>query len=171
MVMKSKKLLIGVAAVALAFPTAAGILAAGAAWAQQTPTQPPAQSQPAQTPPTNGAESGSENETPPTLPPGSASQDAAQQAATVYVQQTAPYSTQGLIVTAVHVDDEDGTAVYKVTFGNASGRGAEVTVSAQGQVLKAEADGAGEHKSGGQDAETNDGPDTGGQAIPGPSGQ
>jgi hypothetical protein len=95
------------------------------------------------------------------------SQDAAQQAAVAYVQQTAPYSTQGLTAKSAQVDDEDGTAVFKVTFSNASGQGAEVTVSAKGQVLKAEAEGAGEHKSGGQDAETNDAPGTGGQATPG----
>jgi hypothetical protein len=170
MVLKSKKLMIGVAAVALAFPTAAGILGAGVTMAQTPPAPPAAPSQPAQTPTTTPARE-AETETPPALPAGSVSQAQAQQAAVTYVQQTAPYSTQGLTVNAVHVDDENGTAVYTVTFSNASGQDAEVTVSATGQVLKAEAEGAEKSASGRHDAETNDAPDTGGQATPSTPGQ
>ena len=134
--MNRKKLGIGMVAVALAFPAAGGILTAGAVGAQSLRGH----VQHAQTAPQENAAGGTDggSDTPISLPAGSVSPDQAQQAAVAYVQQTAPYSTQGLTVHGVTVDDEDGTAVFKVTFTGSAGPGAEMTVSTQGQVLKAE---------------------------------
>jgi hypothetical protein len=111
---------------------------------------------------------GAEAETPDTpvsLPAGSVSADAAKQAALAYIQQTAPYNMQGLSATRVKVDGESGAAVYSVKFKGANGQAAEVTVSPQCQVLKAEADNG--HEQAGADAETaDDGPGGAGNAAP-----
>lgn len=151
-----KKILIGGgAAVLLSLGTLIGGVATGIAGAQS--------SQPAQTSPRQAPNQGAEGpeaadgpDTPVSLPAGSVSQAAAKQAAAAYIQQTAPYNTQGLSATRVQVDDENGVAVYTVTFWGAASQAAEVTVSPQGQVLKAEADNEGQETSGVDPSSPND---------------
>jgi hypothetical protein len=123
----------------------------------------PAQSAPRQTP--NQGTEAEGPDTPVSLPSGSVSQDAAKQAAAAYIQQTAPYNAQGLSATQVKVEDENGAAVYSVKFKGAGSQAAEVTVSPQGQVLKAEADTG--HGAADTDTETADDGPTG--AAPNPN--
>jgi len=124
---------------------AAGVLSAGVLLGglttgfvgAQTPHQ-----QAAQATPSNDAETpdGAGQEAPVSLPAGSVTADQARQNAASYIQQTAPFSTQGLQVQSVQVEDENGTTVYKVTFSGSGGPGVEVTESTQGQVLKAKSE-------------------------------
>jgi hypothetical protein len=125
---------------------------------QAAPSQTPSQAPEATG--TDGADA------PVTLPAGSVSQDAAKQAAVAYVQSTAPYSSQGLSATQVSLDDENGAAVFKVEFSASNGQSAEVTVSAQGTVLKAES--GNDTEQGAQSAADSDGP--GGNEDSGSSG-
>jgi hypothetical protein len=146
----------GVAAALLSLGTLIGGVATGMVGAQSP--------QPAQTAPSPAPNQGAEAEgpeAPVTLAGGSVSQDAAKQAATAYIQQTAPYNAQGLSATKVKVDNENGTTVYEVKFSGATNQGVEVTVSPQGQVLKAAADNEAQEQAGGADAETNDDSPTG----------
>lgn len=152
--MLSKVVLGGGAAVLLTAGTLVGGLTTGLAGAHTSNQQARiAQAAPDQATPE--AQDGAANDgadTPITLPAGSISQDAARQAAEAYIQQTAPYNSQGLSATHVTVDDEDGTAVYKVEFSGSNGQSVEVTVSAQGKVLKAEAGNDGQEKAGSEGA-------------------
>ncbi|MGI8553184.1 MAG: PepSY domain-containing protein [Dehalococcoidia bacterium] len=102
----------------------------------------PAQSQPAQTAPTKDQEvpDGNEQDAPVTLPPGSVSSAQAQQAATAYIRLTAPYSGQGLTFQSASLGDENGRAVYDVTFTDSNSASVDVQVSADGKVLGAETD-------------------------------
>lgn len=88
---------------------------------------------------------------PVTVPAGSITSDQAKQDATTYIQQTAPYSAQGLQATTVTVDDEDGTIVYSVDFTNSGNADVEVKVSTQGSVLSADAGSQSEGTDSGQD--------------------
>ncbi len=129
---------------------AAGVLSAGVLLGglttgfvgAQTPHQRAAQAQATPASPTDDAETpdGTGEEAPVSLPAGSVTADQASQNAATYIQQTAPFSTQGLHVQSVQVEDENGTVVYKVTFTGGGATGVEVTESAQGQVLGAKSE-------------------------------
>lgn len=129
--MVRKVLLGGGAAAVLSLGVLIGGLTTGlvGAHSQQTPTSH-----------AQGADDGEDPDAPIAVPTGSVSADQAKQAAQAYVSQTAPYSSQGLRVQGVTVDDEDGTVVYTVKFTGSNGQQVEVVVSTQGTVLKAETD-------------------------------
>lgn len=126
----------------------------------------------------DAASSGAE-EAPVAVPAGSITADQATQDATAYVQQTAPYSSQGLQFHTVTADTENGTVIYTVGFTNGSQPDVEVLVGTQGKVLGIDSGSQAADASGGQD-QTN-GPDqaAGGQTQAGgqqeqedgPSGQ
>lgn len=146
-----KKLLVGSGAVALlSLGTLIGGITTGLAGAH-APRQQAHQAQTAPIPTPGPAQNGLEADgpdAPVSLPTGSVSQDVAKQAAITYVQSTAPYNSQGLSATQVTVDSENGTAVYKVEFSGSNGQALEVTVSAQGSVLKADASNDGQERAG-----------------------
>ncbi len=155
-----------VAATALAFPVAGGALAAGGVLAQ--PAQHPNQAQQlGATPTPEPADSGDPVEPAAALPAGSISAGQAQQLATAYVQQTAPYSSQGLTAQAAQLEDHDGTVVYTVDFTSSGGQSVQVTVSTQGQVLHAGADAADGTEQSDGGSETLDQPDAGGAQVDG----
>ncbi len=87
------------------------------------------------TAPQDGEQADGEVDAAVALPPGSITSAQAQQAATAYVQQTAPYNGQGLQFQDVNLDDENGTVLYTVTFSAQSSRDIEVQVSTSGKVL------------------------------------
>jgi hypothetical protein len=141
----------GAAAVLLSLGTLIGGVATGIVGAQTPPGASAPGQAPNQSPEADGPDS------PVSMPAGSVSSDAAKQAAVAYIQQTAPYSTEGLTTTRVKADAENGAAVYSVKFDGANGQAVEVTVSPQGKVLTAAADNG--HEQAGADAETaDDGP-------------
>lgn len=157
-----KKVVVGAGAAGI---LSAGVLVGGLTTGlvgAQTPHQ---QAAPAQATPAHPAEApeAETQDAPVSLPAGSVTADQAKQAAVTYVQQTAPYNTQGLQVQAVQADDENGTVVYKVTFTGSNGQGAEVSVSTQGTVLKAESDSPdANEQSGAETPDANEQPGAGG---------
>lgn len=152
-----------------------GGLTTGLVGAHSAQTAPAAQATPAADGetadgPANAAEA---PDTTTALPAGSVSADQAKQAAIAYVQQTTPYSSQGLQAQTVQIDDENGTILFSVDFSNSAQQELEVQVGTNGSVIgvaSADAGAQGQDAADGQSAASGQSEAPDGEQADGPAG-